>query len=74
MPRHGRYRGPAVSRSYLGSRNLTGAASLRELIATMTSNEAIAKAVATHQGLTIKQIEKDGLYIETLKSVAGFKG
>ena len=56
------------------SRNLSGAASLQELIATMTSDEAIAKAVKTHQGLTAKQIENDGLYIKTLTSVAGVKG
>lgn len=56
------------------TRNLSGAASLQELIAAMTSNEAIAKAVETHQGLTVKQITNDGLYIKTLTSVAGVKG
>lgn len=54
--------------------NLGGAASLQELIAKMTSDEAIAKAVQTHQGLTPKQIEKDDLYIRSLAATAGVKG
>ena len=55
-------------------RDLSGAASLQDLITSMTSNASIAKAVETHQGLTVKQIEKDGLYIKSLAVTAGVKG
>jgi hypothetical protein len=55
-------------------RNYSGAISLQELIASMTSNDSVAKAVETHQGLTVKQIKDDGLYIETLARTAGVRG
>lgn len=56
------------------SGNLSGAASLQVLMEAITSDKGVAKAVETYQGLTVKQIGKDGLYIETLKSVAGVRG
>lgn len=55
-------------------RDYVGATSLQELIANMTSDDTVAKAVKTYQGLTIQQIKDDDLFIKTLAQTADVRG